>query len=193
MRSLPVDAPASGEITTPNEANAEFREITGAMHDLDADHFATARIAASKLAPGAFGNVYFSTFYPGGSITQHFAGSSQGQVYNICNESGGDWIIQPTTADCSLQMSLGAYWETGPAGAPMYLWIGIRFDGQLVAQSPMQPYPFFRFNSFVRCQVPCPSGTHLIEPVYGIHEASLGVTRNVQWLSRDWSGIEVLR
>lgn len=194
MRSFPVDAAVNGEFTTPLELDAELREITGAGHDVDNDNLAGARVGLTKVAAGAYGTIQLATVYPGGDLTVHQPGDSAGQVYNIPGGgTGNPWILAPTFADGSVEFSLGVYFRDDALTSTLLAWVGLRLDGELIAQSPIQGPQFYGSSRFVRVQRPVAAGVHLLEPVYGLHETALAAIRTISWLSRDVSCREVAR
>lgn len=197
-RSWPADAAVNSEFATPNELNAELSELAEVAHDLDNDNLAFNRITAAKTQNGAFGNLFLSLPTAVlGEQTVHLAGDSSGIVYAMPKPNNGTggvpWILEPTLSDCEFKMTLSAAWEDQALNQWLGLWIGIRVDGVLVAQSPLQSRGFWSSHASVRVDVPLAAGGHTIEMVYGLHEVALAATRTISWLSRAWSGIEVAR
>lgn len=197
MRSWPVDRPIAGEFVAPLELNAELAELSASAHDIDYDNIGGAAIiTGDKVADGTWGKVWTNPITSDGSLRTHTAGDNQVQVFELPND--GDTApmrMVVDTGDCELALSLGACWSAtqGATAVPIKLWLGIRLDGVVVAQSPIGSPIATRCHQLIRQSVPVPAGRHVIDAVYGIHDSGLASTTVVQWRDRRLTAREVAR
>jgi hypothetical protein len=180
VRSHVAAVAEDGEFLTPHEVAAELRETVGRMHRIDRDNFPTNELDVTVVGLGAFGNVMISELESEETV-DHNAGDNSETVYPIpLNTTGGGatvepWILYFPSGDCELELSLSVEWrQDTDLTDPTYLWIGIRLDGDLVVRSPIQVIQSNNDSSYVVYTVPVPAGTHIVEPVYGIHEQQAG-------------------
>jgi hypothetical protein len=192
MRAHPVDAPITGEFTTPHEINAEVRELIRVLHAVDGDNLGSNVVTAPKLATGAHGGIRVH----GTEVVinrTHSLFSNKGDAYAVPDENGDPWIEEVTTGDGLLKIAFGATWVHTGGTDQSYIWLGVRVDGTLVGQTPIQDVASYEDSATVICDAPVGPGSHLVEPVYGFHESAIPTARSVDFGDRNLSVVEVAR
>jgi hypothetical protein len=189
VRTWTVDAPVAGEVATPNEYMAELSDLVANYHSIDGSNLAYQRVTAAKLTAPAIRSMTRSIKATPQTIT-HQARPNQGVSFPIPDNTGAPWVVPVTTNDGVVEITLGACWADNLTSLPLRVWIGIQWDGNLIARSPIQPLAPFTWHAMVKALVPVGARTYRLEPVYGMHESITGAPRQVTWLERVVTALE---
>lgn len=192
MRSLPTATTVAGEIVTPHEFNSELREVGLALHGLSQENFTPAAIALDRASLSAWGRRRL-TRTETVRTSGHNAGENALVAYPIPDANGDPWTERYTSSDGILRLCLGAWWVSDVNTNPVPLWIGIRVDGVLEAQSPIADKTTYESHATVVVDVPVGGQQHVIECVYGLHSYALGTSLILSWKDRHLSLRERVR
>lgn len=199
MRSIVVDSLVDGDIVAPFPLNNELAAVGADFHSLDRWNFDANSLAATKASAGAWGRK--ETW--GTETAETFTvtdGTSANDILAVPGPGVGldAWVQVVETVDCALMVSFGcaAFFDSGVVEAPM--WIGVRVDGELIAQTGPSRYLCFTGWADIFGIKLVGAGTHIIEPVFGVHPPSStsGVTAaafNVEFRDRVLTLREVAR
>lgn len=187
MRSFTTDNADVGEFITPHELNNELREVVTGIHRIDRDNFGPNELPTTKIALGAWGDWFIEQIEEPVDIA-HQPGDNSTVVYPIPHDDSGgvitNWVVEFSSGDCELMVTLAATWEDQALFDPTFMWIGAKVDGILIMQSPIQMSNTYVDHALVWMSVPVGAGTHVVEFVYGMHDAALGFPRTITWLDR---------
>jgi hypothetical protein len=177
MRALYRESAASGFIT-PHELMAVVGELVQVAHGIDRDNLVGENsvtlvanaITSAKLALDTMGSVVWDdrgTAQDSELTETHALGSE----YPIPADDGEPWRITFECQDGMLAATFNVTFDVlhvdGLGDSTAGVWVGVRLDGNLVAQSPPGDWPCT--SDTVECSWACPvpAGSHTLELVYG--------------------------
>lgn len=176
MRSYPTDVAYDGDYVAPHPITAEVGEVVAAANALTSDNIPVGTLGPEAAAADAWGTLLRNGFY-GPEDHDHDRTPTEGDVYPIRTDAAEPWVERITTGDGVLSVVLTAEYEgrttSGGTGIVILLWVGVRVDGVLVAQSPGGDLIETADSRAALAMVPVGAGEHVVDMVYGLHPGVL--------------------
>ena len=174
MRCYPVDHAVTGDEVTPHPINRELDEVVSTFHTLDTWNFNDAVVLVAKCGLGAWGKIQTFGIANANTLTLTVT-TYPHDVYFVPGDNGtGPWFIDFTTGDCDLEISFGmSWWEGNDLLGDGGFWFGLKFDGQIIAQTGCAAYLRTMHHPDLLCRTPASAGTHRIEPIWGVNSVAI--------------------
>lgn len=192
MRVFPVDLAANGWLATPVELNHELENLVGVFNGrMDRDNIPNDTLTAATFELDAF-NVIDRDQTATVRDVVHTEYHLKQQWTPIPDSSGNPWLRTITTPDCALQITLNANAEHYIDGIEederLRIALGVFVNGQLAGMTGI-PFGMQALTLNLDASWPVGAGTHIIQPVYTLHENvrsrwGAAATATVRWHGR---------